>query len=108
MLLGCSWPQKTHRASTGASFGPTPGLLLTSKNAPRLDGSDILKALACSWGLAYTFRFHLLGPFFGEGKAQHQTGPNSAQRLNPSALEGYLFSFRAPDRGTVRNTEVTT
>ena len=46
-----------------------------------------MKALACSWGLAYTFRFHLLGPPLRRGEGSKKK-TEMDQKKNRSFLAG--------------------
>ena len=78
------------------------------RSARRLDGSHILEALGCSGGAVLYFQISPLGtPSPERVNRSKARGHFLAQRFSGSALEGYLFSFRAPDRGTVSTTEVS-
>ena len=78
------------------------------RSARRLDGSHILEALGCSGGPVLYFQISPLGtPNPERVNRSKARGHFLGQRLEPAALEGYLFSFCAPDRGTLSTTEVS-
>ena len=89
-----------HRASTRAIFSSK------TRTAPRREpyfgGPGLL------WGgCPILSDFTSWDPLSGEGKSQQGTALFLTQRFNGSALEGYLFSLHAPDRGTLSTTEVS-
>ena len=78
------------------------------RSARRLDGSHILEALGCSGGAVLYFQISPLGtPSPERVNRSKARGQKFTQRLNSHALEGYLFSLCAPDRGTLSTTEVS-
>ncbi len=78
------------------------------RSARRLDGSHILEALGCSGGPVLYFQISPLGTPSPERVNRSALWRYFlAQRLTPPALEGYLFSLCAPDRGTLSTTEVS-
>ena len=78
------------------------------RSARRLDGSHILEALGCSGGAVLYFQISPLGtPSPERVNRSKARGNRVTQRFAASALEGYLFSFCAPDRGTLSTTEVS-
>ena len=78
------------------------------RSARRLDGSHILEALGCSGGAVLYFQISPLGtPSPERVNRSKARGHFLTQRLKVAALEGYLFSFCAPDRGTLSTTEVS-
>ena len=78
------------------------------RSARRLDGSHILEALGCSGGAVLYFQISPLGtPSPERVNRSALWGHRVTQRFTAPALEGYLFSLRAPDRGTLSTTEVS-
>ena len=78
------------------------------RSARRLDGSHILEALGCSGGAVLYFQISPLGtPSPERVNRSKARGNRVTQRFTLAALEGYLFSLRAPDRGTLSTTEVS-